>query len=176
MAKPVQRKIRLSNTAARFEAVHRYLKGRVFHVTRLSNLPLIQECGEIRPNNDESFQTTFGMTDVSFFRKRGCVCLFDYQNATPEQIEDSIWKCSPVQALTPQSGIAIFMISANKCPKLLSWEQWKHQKAWGEMVVPHVEAGHYGPIPLALIDEIICVERDEDDPNSFIYQLKQISG
>jgi hypothetical protein len=55
---------------------------------------------------------------------------------------------------------------------LVSWQQWKQEEAWSEQMVPHVEAGHPGPIPLNLINEIICVEKD-DDPNSFASKLQQ---
>lgn len=71
-------------------------------------------------------------------------------------------KCSPIQPATPESGIAFFMLAAESCPTLVSCKLWKEEQAWREMVVPHVEAGHQGPISLALIDEIVCVEVDED--------------
>jgi hypothetical protein len=43
------------------------LQGRVFHVTRLAYLPLIVECGEIRPNGDGALPTTFGSLKKCLF-------------------------------------------------------------------------------------------------------------
>jgi len=156
--------------SAPFGAVRSRLEGRVFHVSRLSNLDPILTSGEIRPNQDATFATTFGSSSNSFFRNRGCVSLFDYRSVTPDELEDSVFKCSPMQPATPQSGIAIFMLAVSTCPPLLSWKLWKEQGAMAEMVVPYVEAGHQGPISLSLVDEIICIEVVED-PNSFAYRL-----
>ena len=59
--------------SAPFGAVRSRLEGRVFHVSRLSNLDPILTSGEIRPNQDATFATTFGSSSNSFFRNRGCV-------------------------------------------------------------------------------------------------------
>lgn len=169
---PILKSLRLPNTAEPFAAIRPYLEGRVFHVSRLANLEAILACGEIRPNQDGSLVTTFGSASNSFFVKRGCVCLFDYRFVTPGQLEESAIKCSPMQPLTHDSGIVIFILCPRDCPDLVSWQQWKQEEAWSEQVVPHVETGHSGPIPLNLIDEIICVEKD-DDPNSFASKLQR---
>ena len=132
---PTLRNLWLPKTGDRFEPVRSFLEGRVFHVSQLSNLEPILKCGEIRPN-DGSFVTTFGSTSNSFFAKRGCVCLFDYRSVTQQQLEDSIFKCSPTQSITPQSGAAIFIFSGDGCLDLQSWLQWKQEEAWGEQIVP----------------------------------------
>jgi hypothetical protein len=168
---PILTKLRLSETGLS-TAVRPLLEGRVFHVSRLSNLELILACREIRPNQDGALATTFGSAANSFFRNRGCVSLFDYRSVSPEELTDATMKCSPTQPATPESGIVIFMLAAASCPALLSWQLWKAEQAWREMVVPHIEAGHHGPIPLALVDEIICIEIEED-PNSIAYLLRQ---
>lgn len=169
---PPLRGFRLPNSVEPFTAMLPFLQGRVFHVSLLSNLEPILACGEIRSNQDGSLATTFGSTSNSFFVRRGCVCLFDYRIVQPEQLEESAIRCSPTQLLTHGSGIAIFMLAADGCARLISWELWRHEKAWGEQIVPYVETGYPGPIPLNLIDEIICVEKD-DDPNSFAYKLQR---
>src|SRR6266404_4050049 len=68
------------------------LVGRVFHVTPLNVFKQIRSSGEIRPNANAEFPTTFGSTNP-FFRNRGCVSFFDYRSASPKQIEDAIGKC-----------------------------------------------------------------------------------
>jgi hypothetical protein len=103
---PVVTRLRLSE-AGLFTAVLPLLEGRVFHVSRLSNLELILACGDIRPNQDGSLEATFGSTANSFFRNRGCVSLFDYRSVAPEELADAAMKCSPTQPATPESGIVI---------------------------------------------------------------------
>jgi hypothetical protein len=97
-----------------------------------------------------------------FFGKRGCVCVFDYRFVTPEQLEESVLKCSPLLPLNPQVGVAVFMLSAETFPKLQLWEQVKDE-ARGSQIVPFVEAGYPGPIPLTLVDEIRCIEIDTQE-------------
>jgi hypothetical protein len=148
------------------------LEGTVFHVTKLVNLPLILQCNEIRPNPDGSLPSTFGSSINSFFRRRGCVSLFDYRpevsgELSSEELYDFRCRCWPFQPAQPEKGgIAIFILDPAEYPVLETWERWKETKSFSEMVVPHVEAGYPGPIPLHLIKKIITLEVTED-PNSF---------
>ncbi len=155
------------------------LEARVFHVTRLDNLDGILKAGKILPNTDGVAKTTFGSASNSFFRNRGCVSLFDYRTATPEQIDTSLGKCSPVQPLYSSSenvGIAILLLAPETCPQLIPWTLWKDEEAWREMVVPYVEAGHRGPVPLSLVDEILRVQVEPtpgDNDGSIVTALRR---
>jgi len=63
------------------------LKGRVFHVTRRSVLDQIHKDGYILANQQGQRETAFGSSQ-SYFRKRGCVSLFDYRSASDKEIYD----------------------------------------------------------------------------------------
>jgi hypothetical protein len=54
-------------------------------------------------------------------------------------------------------GVAILMLSPAAYADLLPSTLWKEEEAWREMA-PYIEAGYHGPIPLALIDELIELE------------------
>ncbi len=140
------------------------LMERVFHVSLLSSLEKIKEDGEIKVSGTGLCPSVYPGHYNSFMRNRGYVSLFDYRSVPQEHLEDSLDKCSPTQGATPESGIVIFLFSRSDIPKLLSWREWNLEDAPREMVVPYVEAGHKGPISLKLIDEIICLEIDEE-PN-----------
>ena len=150
-----------------------YLEGHVFHVTRLVNLVLILEDGEIRPSRDGMFKTTFGSSTNAFFRNRNCISLFDYRPALPQEIRIFRYRCYPFQPASPGNGIAILILQPEAYDFLIPWTQWKDEKAWGEMVVPHAEAGYPGSLPLRLIAEIISVEITED-PDSLVAQFRKI--
>jgi hypothetical protein len=97
-----------------------------------------------------------------FFRKRGCMSLFDLRQPPPN--EDYLYRCSPFGAVAC-NGIGILILSPSACDDLVPWTLWRDQQAWGEVVVPYVEAGYRGPIPLTLIDELIEVQViEEPDP------------
>ncbi len=136
------------------------LVGRVFHVTRLSALEQVLAAGEIRLNRDGQLPTLFGSTN-SFFRKRGCVSVFDYRSATAEQIEESIGKCSPFPISEDELAFLFLSKVAQDC--LVPWTMWKTEQAWSDKIVPYVEAGHPGAIPITSIDEVFRVTIDTPD-------------
>ena len=142
-----------------------YLRGRVFHVTRLTVFEQILAAAEIRANADGEFPTVFGSTN-SFFRKRGCVSFFDYRSASSEQIEDAIGKCSPfnLPATDPESGnesqIAFLFLSTTEYGRLIPWTKWKEEEAYTDKVVPWVESGYLGSVPITSIEEVLRVTID----------------
>jgi hypothetical protein len=134
-----------------------FLVGRVFHVTNLNNLKGIIESGEIRPNIKGDLPTTFGSSSNSFFRKRGCISVFDYRLATTEQIEESLRKCSPCPVDTYSKELAYLFLLECLYDRLILWTKWKEEETWGQMIVPYVESGLSGPIPIELIDDVFRV-------------------
>lgn len=134
------------------------LRHRVFHVTCAANLPAILASGRISANLDGTLPTAFGASRNSFFRLRDCVSVFDYRTATDEEIDKSLTKCTPWQA-GRMCGfeIAIFFLNNAAGSRLEPWPLWKTTESYRQMVVPYVEAGHPGPIPLASIDELLKV-------------------
>jgi hypothetical protein len=169
--------MRPTRTYVRSEAeplgdIEEQLEGRVFHVCRLAYLPDIVAAGEIRPNRNGTLPTTFGYPKNGFFRSRDCVSLFDYRAPVTEEIRDFRCRCYPFAPARPPNGpISILFISPEAYEVLVPWTKWKEDSALSEMVVPYVEAGYPGPLPLRLIDELISVELTED-PNSLAARLR----
>lgn len=138
------------------------LEGRVFHVTKLSNLDSILTDGEIKPNGDSTLTPTFGNSATAFFRKRNCVCLFDYRPEPTDKIRDFRGRCSPFMPARPDSdGIAILLLKPDVHVALIPWTRWKEEGPSSERIAPYVEAGHRGPISINLLDEVICLELEE---------------
>lgn len=164
-------KLQFSETGL-FESLKPYLSGRVFHVTKESNLSDILECGEIRPNQDGFYPSTFGPYN-SFFGNRGCVCLFDYRPETAEHFEEHHKKCLPTQKASPESGIAIFFVSESVYPILKPWTLLKEEKAYREQVLPYLEVGHPGPIVLENIEEVFVVSVIEDPDVPIAVKIKR---
>jgi len=155
------------------ESILPYLTKRIFHVTKKSNLNAILECGEIRSGKNNKFETTFGYSSNSFFRNRGCISLFDYKTATKEQFDKYFGRCHPAMPVTPEDEIAILLINDSIYHELLSWELWREEQAYSEMVLPYLEAGHQGPISIKKVDEILIVSIIED-PHSLAAKLRKV--
>jgi len=147
-----------------------YLEGKVFHVTKECYWPEINAAGEIRPNNNGELETSFGSSKNSYFKNKGCVSLFDYRDIYGEESQKHMHKCRPTNPLSADSGIAILIFKPEIYPKLQSWEGWKKEDL-SQMVVPHVEAGYFGSIPLALVEKVIIVTMSEDK-NSLAAMLR----
>lgn len=148
------------------------LRGRAFHLTCLAYVPAILEAARIRVNTDGALATAFGFSKNSFFRARGCVSVFDYRAVTDEELDWSLSRCSPYQALGPCSNaLAIFFLNQEASDRLIPWTLSKTESST-QMIMPYVEAGHLGDIPLASIDEMLQVKLPPDDPNSLPAMLR----
>ena len=138
------------------------LEGRVFHVTLLPNWSLICQSGYIFPNKDGVLPYTFG-SDKSYFRNRGCVSVFDYRVKPPEDPINYRHRCHPLQPAQPDTpGVAILFLHPDIYPDLLSWELCRDEVMYRERVVPYVEAGYRGPIPVSKVEEVIFFRRTEN--------------
>jgi hypothetical protein len=150
-----ERELKVESIGSGFELLKPSLRGRVFHVTPCDAWQKILKSGGIFPNVDARFETGFGSARNSFFRKRGCVSLWDFRTATDAQIEDAL--CHPLQVVRPDRPGTVLILSPELHGRLLSWIGWEEEKVYSEMVVPHIECGYPGPIHLPMIDEAITV-------------------
>ena len=139
------------------ERLYPLVRRRVFHVTRQQYLASILEDGGIRSNESGILPSTFGSSDNSFFRNRGCVSLFDLRHATTEQVRTHLPDCWPFQPAEPGSDIAIFVVSPAAYDRLIPWDRAKEEGALSEMILPYLESGFPKFLPLELISEIIEV-------------------
>jgi hypothetical protein len=139
------------------------LEGRVFHCTKLANLLSIRADGEIRPNADGKLVTSFGSSGRSYFRLRNCVSVFDYRIALTPEVIYGRRQCNPFHPAEPDGdGVAILFVKRELHAALLPWTACREEVGQKEVVVPYAEAGHPGPIPISMIEEVICLSLRAD--------------
>jgi hypothetical protein len=103
---------------------------------------------------------------IRFFRKRGSVSFFDYRSASHKQIEDAM---SPfnLPAADPESvdepKIAFLFLSSTAYDRLIPWTKWEEEQSYSDKIVPYVEAGYLGSVPIASIEEVSL--RDDRFPS-----------
>lgn len=149
------------------------LEGHVFHVTKRTYWEKILKVGRLEPNSDYAFPTTFGSSSNSFFRKLGCISVFDYRTPPTEETKNFRNRCYPLQTAKPGTdGIVIMILNPSIYHVLIPWTKWKEHGDMKQMVVPYVEAGHLGPISTDKIDKLIYV-RFEEDHNSLAAILRR---
>lgn len=143
------------------------LEGRCFHVTLRGNWPRIKAAGAVLPNADGSLTTTFGRSDNSFFRTRNCVSVFDWRDGPAGEPGSFRSSCWPFQPAEPgNTGVAVLLLRRSVENRLLAWKDVCAHCHPSQMIVPHVEAGHPGPIPLADIENVfyLRIVEDPEDP------------
>ena len=145
------------------------LVGRVFHVTKEQNWSYISTSGKLLPlPHVGQYVRTFGTK--SYFQQQGCVCLFDYRNFYEAKPQEHYHKCLPTMPLTENKPIRVLFLNPGHYDELVSWSQW-HENGTGRNVVPYVETGLMGDIPLNFFDEALIVTITENK-ESLAYKLK----
>ena len=134
------------------------LAGSVFHVTQAGSLESILAIGSLLPNLESTRQSPFGNSGNGFFRNMGCVSFFDYRKYGSPEWEEHSHKCLPTLAFRKSHSIAVLFLTEIEHANLIPWSKWKETESWSQRVVPHVEAGYLGKVPLALISKILLVE------------------
>lgn len=147
------------------------LMGKVFHVSKAQYYEPIVESGAILPN-DGRHGSSFGASKISYFKNRGCVSVFDYRDSPKEKFQQFMGRCAPTLPASPESPIVIFYLGEAAISRLLPWSGWEIDREVGEDVLPYLEAGHPGSIPLTEIDEILRVSITEQ-PNSLISIMRK---
>ena len=134
------------------------LIGRVFHVTSANAFSSILLDRTIKTNETGMYPFSYGQSENSFFRKRGCVSVCDLRNISDAEINTALMKYN---FLNPCFGkdANIYLFIKSDCHNLLvSWKKWHDEKAYTEMVVPHIEAGYPGDVDLNLIEMALHVK------------------
>ena len=152
-----------------FDELLPLLAGKVFHVTKEKNWSQISASGELLPLPPEG-QHVRSFGTKSYFRQQGCVCLFDYRSFYEAKPQEHYHKCLPTMPLTEESPIRILFLSPGHYEELVSWSQW-HANGIGTNIVPYVEAGLKGEIPLDFFEEALIVTITENN-NSLAHHLK----
>lgn len=143
---------------ARSSPVLDLLEGRVFHATTIRAWQQIKVEREIRPDASACFSAYGGCN--SYFRNRGCVCVFDWRRQD-EEAKRFRGVLHPLNhARHPQ--VVLLVMREEIHGRLIPSEAVRQERAWSELVVPIVEAGHEGAIALSLIDLAVVVSLQTD--------------
>lgn len=103
---------------------------------------------------------TFPQSQNSYFRKKGCVCLFDLRAATQEQTDEALPK---FYFLNPRKGSNPVFLTLNQAcyMRLIPWSASIAEEDLRSTVIPYVEAGYPGGVPLTLVDTPLWSRSEE---------------
>lgn len=154
-----------------FDALLPLIVGKVFHVTKEQNWPNISASGKLLPLPPERERVRTFSTE-SYFQQQGCVCLFDYRSFYETKPQKHYEKCLPTMPLTEDNPIRVLFLAPIHYDKLVSSNQW-YKNGIGTNVVPYIEAGLKGEVPLSFFDEALIVTITENN-NSLAYQPREV--
>jgi hypothetical protein len=133
------------------------VKGCVFHVTTHEGYEGILKDGFIGSNRNGEYPVTCSQSDVSYFRKRGCVSVVDLRDISGENLESGLRKYY-FPNIFP-SNKSVFLILKSECyPDIIPSSISKEDEGLAAMIVVEFEAGIKGSIPLNRIEGVIFVE------------------
>ncbi|MBN8792389.1 MAG: hypothetical protein J0I01_09200 [Stenotrophomonas nitritireducens] len=132
------------------------LRGRIFHITSTSNFLEIVRAGAIKHNRDGELKSNGNYN--AYFKNRGCVSFCDlHGNLQPRKVREAALRKYDIFGQGDGERSVFLFLHPSKYEKIISWTHWKAEKAWSEMVVPHLEAGYPGSVPLHEVEEALLV-------------------
>jgi hypothetical protein len=156
-----ERCLRLHENDLRAELLPNLI-GRVFHVTTRQGYAGIRRRGSIGSNQDGKRPFSYPQSENSYFRKKGCVCLFDLRIPTAEQIDEALLKYYFLNPFSDNRPVFLILGEAGYAG-LIPWSASIAEEGF-HVVIHHVEAGYSGEIPMSLIDSaLVVVVRKKSD-------------
>ncbi len=129
------------------------LQGKVFHITSPENFVYICKSGKILNNKDGVL--TQNWNNNNYFANKGCVSVCDLVNNTKPRVTRRKY-LSDYQIFGQGWGATtVFLfLSPLVHHKLITWQSWKREKAYGLQIVPELESGFPEAILLDFIEEV----------------------
>lgn len=123
----------------------------MFHVT--SPTAFIQICASGAILNNSSGNFAFNWTSNYYFKNKGCVSVVDLVNNNRPRITKA--KLLNDYAVFEQhSPVVVFLfLTQSVYPRVITWHNWKKEKAYIQKVVPELESGVPDRVTLTEIDE-----------------------
>lgn len=162
----------LTFKVADFKDVRKSLRGRVFHVTRLSSVSSILAAGGLLPNRF-GFKSPLGDNADSYFRAIGCVSFFDYRGHKSKEWRKFHRECYPTRVIHHDDPAVVMFLSPEHHANLIDWTGWKIEGRREQSVVPYVEVGFPGQVDNSMITEVRIWEHANPELGRFLELMDQ---
>ncbi len=134
-----------------------YLIGKVFHMTTHKNLDNIIIDGYIDNNKDHKYEYTYTLSEASFGRMNGDVCMFDLKNPTCRQMYFHLRKMVKI-SLYPDEGQPAYLITKSEIHNELKlYTDLSESIRYKVFCVPYVECWFPNRLPIDKISTILKV-------------------
>ena len=149
------------------------LLGNVFHVTTQDAWPRIRS-GEVVLSNPPDHPSIKKWEYNAYFRRESHVSLCDLRSVRDNDLEMAL---GDYFFLDPHGGCSdpVFLIlSRSAVDRIVTYDEAiDDAREAGQMIVPFVEAGYPGDLPLAEITVVLIVDIDRPPPDPFVAALQR---
>jgi len=127
----------------------------ICHVTSPEGWKGILEAGAILPNEDREF--SYPQSAKSYAVRKRAVALFDFEQATPQQLQDHWFKCQTFfRRYSPATYVLVIERSRLPGP-LITYEEATAEFGHGFGKIPYLEVWSAQPVPRDAITKVIVV-------------------
>ena len=174
---PVYRveRVRIHQSELRTTLLDR-LRGNVFHVTTQEAWPLIRSTGSVLPNppNDPKIKK---WEYVGYFRQESHVSLCDLRSVQEGDLKEALPKYTFLDLREGRADPVFLILSSSSVDRIVTnAEAIDDATEAGQQIVPFIEAGYPGDLPLAEITEVLIVDIDRPPPSPFVQVLQDLCG
>ena len=152
------------------------LRGNVFHVTTQDAWPRIRSTDSVL-SNPPDHPSIKRWEYNAYFRQKSHVSLCDLRSVQESDLNMALKRYF---FLDPRSGCPdpVFLIlSSSAVNRIVTYnEAIDDATKAGQMIVPFVEAGYPGDLPLAEITDVLIVDIDRPPPSPFVRMLQHRCG
>ena len=127
--------------------------------------------GKIRVNTDGSL-TPSAYSRNAYFRSHGCVSVCDLRVVSTEQVDQALDAYYFLNPESDRAAPAFLFLNSQSYHQLRSWREQSESREFDKAVVPHIEAGFPGQIPLEFLDEALLVNVVHPPPNEHLAALR----
>ena len=120
---------------------------KVFHVTSYDRFEMIEKSEMIKSNADGKFGYTYKVSENSYGRKRGYICLFDLRKKTDEEIQHGLDDFYFLGNRKLGNKQVFFVLKENRYSKLIHTDQAKAEIRFKETWIPYVECWYPKDLP-----------------------------
>ncbi len=149
------------------------LRGNVFHVTTQNAWSRIRR-GEVVLSNPPAHPSIKKWEYDAYFRQRSHVSLCDLRSVRDSDLKKAL---ADYFFLDPRGGCpdpAFLILSRSAVERIVTYDEAiDDARKVGQMIVPFVEAGYPGDLPLAEITDVLIVDIDRPPPDPFLVALKR---
>ena len=147
------------------------LQGHLFHVTTHHACRSIRRTGWVLADPPDLPSARKWPYD-SYFRSIGCVSLCDLRTADEEKVDVALAAYFFLDPWHGDPDPAFLILSPQAADSVVSYGEAIDQGALAKMIVPHVEAGYKGDLPISDISDILVVRIKRPPPHPFLVALR----